>query len=102
MSGSVITFPDALLARGQARRLVTTVGETCVVNAAACRKAHLGALDEFVKRAIDGGAERVIVVNAPDTLKRQLQHVHRARATPERTFLMTFREVPIEELLRPV
>lgn len=99
----VLTLPETFESRAAARSLTArTSGSTCVLDAGNSSRATLGALDELVKGLIHTRVERVIVVNAGETLQRQLQTVHRARATPESSFLMTFREVAEEALLRAV
>lgn len=99
----VITLPQELLGRYNARRLTAGITDTDIVlNAGAVRRQGTTALDELVKQLLHADVERVIVVNATPTFERALQVIHRARTRPERTFLLTSRTVPAEALLRAV
>ncbi|SDH47410.1 hypothetical protein [Microbacterium sp. 77mftsu3.1] len=100
----VITLPAELTSRAAARHLIPkgTSESDIVIAADSTLRASTGALDELVKTVLATGCERVTIVNATDRLERALRVVHRARTKPERTFLLLFREVPAEALLRAV
>lgn len=102
--GTVITLPRELNSRGIARHTVPELSteSDVVLDAGATVRTTPGALDELVKTLLNGDLQRVIVVNADAALERGLRVVHRARTRPERTFLLTFRQVAAEALLRAV
>ena len=100
--GTVITLPREVTSRSAARRLITGAGDSDIVlDAARLERATAGATDELVRKLLASDPQRVIVVNAGAAFQRMLLVVHRARARPERTFLLTFQTVPAEALLRP-
>lgn len=101
--GTVITLPREITSRLAARRLIAGAsGSELVLDAARLERATACATDELVRKLLAADPQRVIVVNATAAFERMLSVVHRARARPERTFLLTFRTVPAEALLRAV
>lgn len=103
MSTLIITLPRELTSRAGARHLVPGRGnQDIVLDAGATTRVAPAAADSLVQALLRAEPERVIVVNAADSIERILRLVHRSRATPERSFLMTFRDIPAEALLRAV
>jgi len=100
---TVITLPRDFTGRHVARRLTTGItGTDIVIDAGAVTRHATSAIDELVKQLLNADVQRVITVNAGPVFQRALHVVHRARTRPERTFLLTYREVPAEALLRAV
>jgi len=100
---TVITLPREFTGRPAAGRLITDIRDTdIVIDAGRVLRHSAPAVDELVKQLLNADVERVITVNAGQAFARTLHTVHRARTRPERTFLLTFREVPAEALLRAV
>ncbi|MEN0071529.1 MAG: hypothetical protein AAGC63_11035 [Propionicimonas sp.] len=104
MSALIIILPRKLTSRAVARHLVpgSEGSQDIVLNASETTRIAPAAADSLVQSLLRAAPQRVIVVNATDTAQRALQVVHRARATPERSFLLTFRTLPAEALLRAV
>lgn len=103
MSAIIITLPGELTSRAGARHFVPGRADgDIIVDAAATTSLVPAAADSLVQALLRAAPERVIVVNATVSVQRTLRLVHRSRATPERSFLMTFRDVPAEALLRAV
>ncbi|HET6302791.1 hypothetical protein [Microbacterium sp.] len=99
----VITLPREFFGRATARRLAAGINDTDIaLDAGSVLRHNTPALDELVKQLLNADVERVVTVNASPTFQRALQVIHRARTRPERTFLLTFRDVPAEALLRAV
>lgn len=71
-----------------------------VLDATSTKRFTPAAIDELTRSLLRDAPQRVIVVNASESLERALRLVHRARTRPERTFLLTFRQVAAEALLR--
>ena len=103
MTAIIITLPRELTSRAGARHFVPGQADgDIIVDAVATTRLAPAAADSLVQALLRAAPERVIVVNATVAAQRTLQLVHRSRATPERSFLMTFRDVPAEALLRAV
>lgn len=103
MSTLIITLPRELTSRASARHFVPSRGdEDIIIDAGATTRLAPAAADSLMQALLRAAPERVIVVNACVAVERTLQLVHRSRATSERSFLMTFRDVPSEALLRAV
>lgn len=103
MSTLIITLPREITGRAGARHLVPNRGDQDIVlDASATTRVAPAAADSLVQALLRAAPQRVIVVNAAAGIGRTLRLVHRSRATPERSFLMTFRDVPAEALLRSV
>ena len=105
MGTLIITLPRELTSRAGARHLVPSRGDEdiiIIIDAGATTRLAPAAADSLMQALLRAAPERVIVVNASAAAARTLQLVHRSRATPERSFLMTFRDVPAEALLRAV
>lgn len=102
--GTVITLPRELTNRTAARHLIGSgVSESdLALDAGRLVRFTAGAVDELVRKLLAADLQRVVVVNGSPAFERMLTVVHRARARPERTFLLTFREVAAEALLRAV
>lgn len=100
MSTTAITLPPAVTSRGLIRQLTRAAGTDVAVNASDVAHLTMPAADELVKAFTAAGTERVIFVNASPLCERMLRTAHRARATPERSFLLMFRAVSAEALLR--
>lgn len=100
----VITLPETVTGRAHARRLLPagSAQTTFVLDAGTVRTVSTAAVDELVRGLLLRGADRVIVVNASAVFERAFRLVHRARTRPERTFLLLFRQVPADALLRGV
>lgn len=99
---TVITLPPALVNRSDARATIRPHDADVVLDATSTKRFASAAVDELTRALLRDAPQRVIVVNASGSLERALRLVHRARARPERTFLLTFRQVAAEALLRAV
>lgn len=102
--GTVITLPRELISRTDARRVIAGLhpGDDVAVRAGDTVRLTTAAADETVKALLSAGVQRVAVVGATPSLERMLRLVHRTRARPEASFLLTFPAVSADALLRPV
>lgn len=102
--GTVITLPRELTSRADARRTFAGIhpGDDIAIRAGGAVRLTPAAADEMVKTLLGAGVQRVAVVEATASLERTLRLVHRTRARPEASFLLTFPAVSAEALLRPV
>lgn len=98
----VITLPKDISSRQVAKRLVpVSIQHTdAVINAGEVARHGSAGVDELIKRLLATGVQRVIIVNASSNLERAVQVIHRVRTRPERTFLLLFKQVPADALLR--
>lgn len=102
--GAVITLPRELTNRSDARRILAGVhtGEDVAIRAGDAVRLTPAAADEMVKTLLGADVQRVAVIEATASLERTLRLVHRTRARPEASFLLTFPTISAEAILRPV
>lgn len=102
MQATVITIPARIQSRGHVQSLFERQREvqpTIVLNCFEQRAHTVPAAEEIVRQAQTFEAQQVVVVNATDTLEKDLRAAHR-RLTRPGAFLLTFQTRPEETLLR--
>lgn len=103
-TNSVIALPADIASRSAIRRVLaqrTIAGTDVVIDATAVTRHGSAGIDELVKQLLGHTPlQRVIVVNANASFQHALTVIHRVRTRPEKTFLLLFKQVPAEALLR--
>jgi|SRR5699024_268556 len=101
---AIVTIPRLLGARSSARNLINSSipknTENVVLNAFEQESTAQGAADEMIATLAKRNVDRVIVVNATDTLVKHLKDSHKRRSRAKSLFILLFQNRNEEVLYR--